>query len=189
MIEKLLTDTGAMLNGHFLLSSGLHSNKYIQCALLMQWPVVAEQVSKELAKLFVHTDVDVVVGPAMGGIVLVYEVARIIERRAIFTERENGEMVLRRGFSLSPCERVIVLEDVVTTGGSLMDTINLCKKNSAYIVDIGTIIDRSSKDINFGRPLHSLLKLEIKTWSKEDCPMCKDGVKLVKPGSREIHVE
>ena len=185
-LMQTLYRTSALLQGHFLLSSGLHSDRYIQCALLLQYPAISEQVGKDLADHFRQLDVDTVVGPAMGGILVVYEVARHLNKRAIFTERELGKMSLRRGFVLDPEEKVLVIEDVITTGGSLMEAIDVCKKYGANVVGAGAIIDRSIRPLDFGVPTSSLLRLEIQTWKKEDCTLCQQGIRLVKPGSREI---
>lgn len=185
-LMQTLYRTSALLQGHFLLSSGLHSDRYIQCALLLQYPAISEQVGKDLADHFRKLDVDTVVGPAMGGILVVYEVARHLNKRAIFTERELGKMSLRRGFVLDPEEKVLVIEDVITTGGSLMEAIEVCKKYGANVVGAGAIIDRSIRPLDFGVPTSSLLRLEIQTWKKEDCTLCQQGIRLVKPGSREI---
>jgi orotate phosphoribosyltransferase len=185
-LMQTLYRTSALLQGHFLLSSGLHSDRYIQCALLLQYPAISEQVGKDLADHFRKLDVDTVVGPAMGGILVVYEVARHLNKRAIFTERELGKMSLRRGFVLDPEEKVLVIEDVITTGGSLMEAIGVCKKHGANVVGAGAIIDRSIRPLDFGVPTSSLLRLEIQTWKKEECTLCQQGIRLVKPGSREI---
>ena len=185
-LMQTLYRTSALLQGHFLLSSGLHSDRYIQCALLLQYPAISEQVGKDLADHFRKLDVDTVVGPAMGGILVVYEVARHLNKRAIFTERELGKMSLRRGFVLDPEEKVLVIEDVITTGGSLMEAIAVCKKYGANVVGAGAIIDRSIRPLDFGVPTSSLLRLEIQTWKKEECTLCQQGIRLVKPGSREI---
>jgi orotate phosphoribosyltransferase len=185
-LMQTLYRTSALLQGHFLLSSGLHSDRYIQCALLLQYPAISEQVGKDLADHFRKLDIDTVVGPAMGGILVVYEVARHLNKRAIFTERELGKMSLRRGFVLDPKEKVLVIEDVITTGGSLMEAIDVCKKYGANVVGAGAIIDRSIRPLDFGVPTSSLLRLEIQTWKKEECTLCQQGIRLVKPGSREI---
>jgi orotate phosphoribosyltransferase len=185
-LMQTLYRTSALLQGHFLLSSGLHSDRYIQCALLLQYPAISEQVGKDLADHFRTMDVDTVVGPAMGGILVVYEVARHLNKRAIFTERESGKMSLRRGFVLDLAEKVLVIEDVITTGGSLIEAIDVCKKYGAEVVGTGAIIDRSIRPLDFGVPTSSLLRLEIQTWKKEDCTLCQQGIRLVKPGSREI---
>lgn len=185
---ETLYRTGALQQGHFLLSSGLHSDRYVQCALLLQYPAISSNVGEELASLFGDISVDTVIGPAMGGIIIVYEVARHLRKRAIFTEREQGKMVLRRGFSLEPGESVLVIEDVITTGGSVLEVIEVCNSFGAKVAGVGAIIDRSVKPLDLGVPLKSLLRLEIQTWKKEECPLCQQGIKLVKPGSREIPI-
>ncbi|MCR4432936.1 MAG: orotate phosphoribosyltransferase [Coprothermobacterota bacterium] len=183
---ETLYRTGALQQGHFLLSSGLHSDRYVQCALLLQYPGISSRVGEELAELFSDLQVETVIGPAMGGIIIVYEVARHLKKRAIFTEREQGKMVLRRGFSLEPEEPVLVIEDVITTGGSVLEVIDVCHAFRAKVMGVGSIIDRSIKSLDLGVPLKSLLRLEIQTWKREECPLCQQGIKLVKPGSREI---
>jgi orotate phosphoribosyltransferase len=183
---ETLYRTGALQQGHFLLSSGLHSDRYVQCALLLQYPAISSNVGEELASLFGEISIDTVIGPAMGGIIIVYEVARHLRKRAIFTEREQGKMVLRRGFSLEQGESVLVIEDVITTGGSVLEVIDVCHSFGAKVGGVGAIIDRSVKPLDLGVPMKSLLRLEIQTWNKEECPLCKQGIKLVKPGSREI---
>jgi len=178
--------TGALQQGHFLLSSGLHSDRYVQCALLLQYPNISARVGEELANLFTEFPVETVIGPAMGGIIVVYEVARHLKKRAIFAEREQGKMVLRRGFSLEPEEPVLVIEDVITTGGSVREVIEICNFYRAKVMGVGSIIDRSIKPLDLGVPTKALLRLEIQTWKKEECPLCQQGIKLAKPGSREI---
>ncbi len=187
-LMETLYRTGALQQGHFLLSSGLHSDRYVQCALLLQYPAISSKVGEELASLFSEIPVDTVIGPAMGGIIIVYEVARHLKKRAIFTEREQGKMVLRRGFSLEPGETVLVVEDVITTGGSVLEVIEVCTSLGAKVAGVGAIIDRSVKPLDLGVPMKSLLRLEIQTWKKEECPLCQQGIKLVKPGSREIPI-
>ena len=176
---------GALLNGHFKLSSGLHSEKYLQCALVLQYPDIAEELSKALAKNFSKDAVDVVIGPALGGVTLAYEVARAMGVRGLFTERQDGKMVLRRGFSISKGEKVLVVEDVVTTGGSTKEVIDLVKSFGANVVGVGSIIDRSGIKIDFGAPFKPLAKVEVETFQEDKCPLCKRQVPITKPGSRK----
>ena len=188
MTEKevlgLFEKSGALLKGHFKLSSGLHSEKYLQCALLLQYPDMAEKLSRALAKKFSPEKIEIVIGPALGGVTLAYEVARAIGARGLFTERQDGKMVLRRGFSISKGEKVLVVEDVVTTGGSTKEVVDLVNSFGADVVGVGSIIDRSSAGIDFGAPFKPLAKVEIETFEEERCPLCKKQIPVTKPGSR-----
>lgn len=185
-VQTLLTETGALLTGHFLLSSGLHSPNYVQCARLLQFPSVAEQIGKALAEklLAVAPAPDFVAAPAIGGIVIAHEVARALGVRCIFTEREQGEMTLRRGFAVDPGERAFVVEDVVTTGGSTRETMTALEKAGAVVIGVGSIIDRSSAPVDLGVPREALIELAIPTHTPADCPLCLTGLPAVKPGSR-----
>lgn len=188
MSEKEVLDLfvkhGALLTGHFRLSSGLHSEKYLQCALVLQHPDIAEKLSKALANNFSAEKIGVVIGPALGGVTLAYEVARALGVRGLFTERQGGKMVLRRGFSISKGEKVLVVEDVVTTGGSTKEVIDLVKSFGADVVGVGSIIDRSIAGIDFGAPFKSLAKVSIETFEEKDCLLCKKQMPITKPGSR-----
>lgn len=184
-ILKLFDKYGALLKGHFKLSSGLHSEKYLQCALILQHPEVAAKISRALAKKFSKEKIDVVIGPALGGITLAYEVARTVGARGIFAEREDGKMTLRRGFSISPGERVLVVEDVITTGGSTKEAIEVVKNSGGVAVGVGSIIDRNIAKIDFGIPDKCLAKIKIETFNGEACPLCEANVPLAKPGSRK----
>lgn len=181
---KAFQETGALRRGHFDLSSGLHSGVYFQSALVLQHPDRAEVLGRALAKdLAAHTP-EVVVGPALGALIIGWEVARFLSVRGIFTERQDGEMCLRRGFTLKPGERVVVVEDVVTTGGSTRETMEVIRAAGGDVVGIGAIVDRSGGALDFGLPFHALLSLPVETWRPEGCPECKAGVPLSKPGSR-----
>lgn len=219
MIEKevleLFDKHGAFLKGHFRLSSGLHSEGYLQCALILQYPEIAEKLAEALARKFQKEKIDLVIGPALGGITLAYEVARSLSLRGIFAERQPsassgcrpediegrqdgppartesscsraGRMVLRRGFSIAKGEKVLVVEDVVTTGGSTKEVIELVKSAGGIVIGVGSIIDRSSEKIDFGVRAEHLARIEIKTFSEETCPLCRTNVPIVKPGSRKI---
>lgn len=176
---------GALLEeGHFLLSSGLHSSCYIQCALVLQNPDLATYLGEKLAQYFRDYSIDVVVGPALGGILVAHEVARALKVRALFTEREQGVMCLRRGFSVEPGERVLVVEDVVTTGGSIQEVVVVMRAAGAQVAGIGTLVDRHTGCLNFNIPFRSLITLEIKTYPLELCPLCRKGKPLTKLGSR-----
>jgi orotate phosphoribosyltransferase len=183
-VLEIFTKNNALLTGHFKLSSGLHSEKYLQCALVLQYPDIAQKMSEALAEKFVVKP-DLVVGPALGGVTLAYEVARAMGVRGIFTERQEGKMALRRGFVIKPGEKVIVCEDVVTTGGSTKEVMDVIKELGGIVVGVGSVIDRSDRDPSFGVPFHSLAKVEVKTYKEESCPMCKSGSHAVKPGSRK----
>lgn len=175
----------ALLTGHFRLSSGLHSEKYLQCALILQHPDIAAKLSKELAAKFSKDKIDVVIGPALGGITLAYEVARVIGARGLFTERHEGKMVLRRGFSIEKGEKVLVVEDVITTGGSTKEVIDVVKSLGGQVIGVGSIVDRSSQNLDFAAPFVSLAKINIETFEEKDCPLCKKKIPVTKPGSRK----
>jgi len=177
---------GALLEGHFLLSSGRHSPVYFQCALLLQNPRRAENLCGRLARRFADRGVETVLAPAVGGILVAHEVARALGARAIFAEREDDRMRLRRGFSLRPGERVLLVEDVVTTGGSLREVQALAREAGAEVVAVGALVDRTAgRDPGFGMPLEALVRLDAPTYAPEECPECRRGLPLVKPGSRK----
>jgi len=180
----LFERSGALLTGHFKLSSGLHSEKYLQCALVLQYPDMAGKLSKALADKFSSEKIDVVIGPALGGVTLAYEVARALGVRGLFTERQDGKMVLRRGFSIAKDERVLVVEDVVTTGGSTKEVIELVKSFGGTITGVGCIIDRSAAAVDFGASFKSLAKVKVETFEEDKCPLCKNRTPITKPGSR-----
>lgn len=183
-ILKIFQETGALLQGHFLLSSGLHSSKYFQCALALQQPRYASLICKELAHKFKDDMVDCLVGLAYGGIIVSYEMARFLKVRSLFTERVEGKMTLRRGFAIHPKERVLVVEDVVTTGGSVKEVIDLINNLGADVIGVGTIVDRTGGRADFSVKYESLVKLDIGNFRPDNCPLCKQGILLVKPGSR-----
>lgn len=181
---KIFDKYNALLTGHFKLSSGLHSEKYLQCALVLQYPDAAEALAKELAKKFAGEKIDLVIGPALGGITIAYETARAIGVRGLFTERQEGKMVLRRGFSIKPGERALVVEDVITTGGSTKEVIEVVKSLAGQVIGVGCIIDRSATSIDFGTGFKSLAKIKVDTFKEGDCPLCKKNIPVMKPGSR-----
>lgn len=186
----LFVDTGAYLRGHFRLTSGLHSAEYLQCAMVLAFPEHAERLGQELASelksLAGNTSIDLTVAPATGGIVIGYEVARAFRVRSLFTERDpnTNEMKLRRGFEILPGEKAIVIEDVVTTGGSTREVIRLLQSAGADVLAAGSIIDRSGGEASLGVPRVALATLKPATYDPADCPLCKEGQPLVKPGSR-----
>ncbi|MDI3534900.1 MAG: orotate phosphoribosyltransferase [Thermosediminibacterales bacterium] len=187
-ILDVFKKTGGILEGHFLLTSGRHSGKYLQCALVTQYPEYTEMLCKKLADLFKHKKIDVVIGPATGGILISYETARHLGTRTLFTERENGVMKLRRGFSIKPGENVLVVEDVVTTGGSVKEVIDLVKAQKGNIAGVGLFVDRSGGKVDFGVETKALLSLEIESYPPDECPICRKNIPLVKPGSRRINL-
>lgn len=184
-ILNLFKETGALLEGHFLLTSGLHSPQYFQCAKVLQYPQHAQKLCWEIAFNFMSEKVNVVIGPALGGIVVAQEVARLMSCRAIFAEREEGKMTLRRGFEIKPGERALVVEDVVTTGGSINEVIDLVKNARANLIGVGFLVDRSQNRINFDVPKFSVIEMDVVTYQPGECPLCKKGIPLVKPGSRK----
>jgi orotate phosphoribosyltransferase len=174
----------ALLEGHFILSSGLHSNRYIQCALVLQHPRAAEQLGSELAARLRHLGASVVAAPALGGILVAHEVARALGVRAIFTERQEGAMTLRRGFNLAAGEPTLVVEDVLTTGLSTRETIQCVEQAGGKVLGAGALIDRSGGTVDLGLPRAALLTLQIQNYDPAECPLCKSGSPAVKPGSR-----
>jgi len=184
-LVEVFKERGALLEGHFRLTSGLHSNRYVQCARVLMYPDLAEELGKKIADKFSHLDLDVVVGPAIGGIVVAQEVGRALGVRAIFSEREEGKMTLRRGFEIKKGERVLVVEDVVTTGGSTKEVIDMVEGYGGVVVGVGSLVDRHRGELDFGVPFHPLIKLEIVNYSPDDCPLCREGIPVVKPGSRK----
>ncbi len=185
-ILEIFKKTGALLQGHFLLTSGRHSNIYFQCAKVLQYPGYTEQVCSILSDHFKDYKIDTVISPAMGGIIVGQEVARQLNVRSIFAEREDKKLILRRGFSINPGEKVLVCEDVVTTGGSVLEVINIAKNLGGEVVGIGYIVDRSNGKVDFGYPQKSTMKMEVISYLPDDCPLCKKNIPLVKPGSRKI---
>jgi orotate phosphoribosyltransferase len=185
-VLKTFEDCGALLKGHFLLSSGLHSPGYLQCALVCQHPGICARLCDELARELQGVPADVIAGPAMGGIIPAYELARALRVRGIFFERDdNGRMRLRRGFGLTVGERVIVAEDVMTTGGSVAEIVEAVEAAGAELAGIACLVDRGGARRFAGRPTVSLLQIEIPTYPPDECPLCKEGVPLAKPGSRK----
>ena len=185
-ILNIFKNTGALLTGHFLLTSGRHSDRYFQCAKVLQYPQHTEVLCKMISDNFKKFDVDTVIAPAMGGLVVGQEVARQLNKRFIFAEREDKKLTLRRGFTLDENEKVLVCEDVVTTGGSVFEVIDIVKSNNAKVVGVGFIVDRSNGKVNFGYPQFSTLKMEVVSYSPDECPLCREDIELVKPGSRKI---
>ncbi|MFH1310518.1 MAG: orotate phosphoribosyltransferase [Candidatus Omnitrophota bacterium] len=186
-IMEIFNKSGAYQKGHFKLSSGLHSGAYLQCALVLQDPAIAARLSSVLAEKITEQKPDIIVGPAMGGIILAYELARVLNARAVFTERDKtGKMCLRRGFHIFPGSKVLVAEDVLTTGKSVKEVIRLLKENGVTPLSIMCLVDRSGGKIDFDGIKHkSLLKLDIPVFEEQDCPLCQEGLPIQKPGSRK----
>ena len=185
-VLQVFRDCGGLLEGHFLLTSGRHSDKYMQCAKLFIQPEKAEALCAALALKLKDIKVDVVASPAIGGIIMGYIMAKHLNAKNVFAERENGKMALRRGFEISPKDRVLVVEDVVTTGGSVKEVIELVKECGATVAGVASIVDRSDGAVDFGAPYRALLSMEITSYEAADCPICKTGLPLIKPGSRKI---
>ena len=188
--EKVIDEfkqTGALLEGHFQLTSGLHSTVYLQCARVLQFPEKAESFARALAQKFANAGIQLVASPAIGGIIIGHEVARALGTRFIWTEREAGEMTLRRGFSVSPGERTLVIEDVVTTGGSTRETVKALKRAGAEVIAAASIIDRSAGTADVGVPRLALATLMVLAVEPDNCDACKMGEPVVKPGSRRFN--
>ena len=185
-MERIFKQTGLMLEGHFLLTSGRHSNRYMQCAKLFQYPEYSEMICKDLASRFAGQKIDLVVGPAVGGIIMSYEMARQFNVPNIFAERENGAMTLRRGFSIPEGAKVLVVEDVVTTGGSVREVMDIVAEAKAEVVGVCVVVDRSGGKIDFGVPFEAAYETEIQSYEPSQCPLCEQGLELVKPGSRKL---
>jgi orotate phosphoribosyltransferase len=183
-ILDIFHDTKALLEGHFQLTSGLHSTQYFQCARVLQFPKYLHLLSGEIARHFEYNEVEVVLSPAIGGIVVGTEVGRMLGARTIFAERKDGKMELRRGFEILPGERVLVVEDVVTTGGSTKEVIDLVNAAKGNLIGTGCIVDRSNGKVHFNTKQFAVLPMEVVTHQPGDCPMCKAGGTAVKPGSR-----
>lgn len=184
-IIAILKEYNALCEGHFLLSSGRHSGQYIQCALVLKEPKIAKELCQALACKFQDDGIDVVVGPALGGIIVAYEVAGALGVAALFTERQNNEMTLRRGFSIREGDRVLVVEDVVTTGKSVKEVIKVIEQCKGVVVGVGSLIERG-EEVDFGVSKKSLVSLQIENYEPLNCPLCRKNIPLVKPGSRKL---
>ena len=195
-ILNIFKKTGALLTGHFLLTSGRHSDRYFQCAKVLQYPKYIEVLCAMIADNFKDVKIDTVIAPAIGGLVVGQEVARQLNKRFIFAEREDKKLALRRGFTLDENEKILICEDVVTTGGSVFEVIDIVKNSKAEVVGVGFIVDRSKGKVNFGSsrqdgvltdyPQFSTLKMDVISYLPDECPLCREDVELVKPGSRKI---
>ncbi|MBW6514402.1 MAG: orotate phosphoribosyltransferase [Candidatus Syntrophosphaera sp.] len=184
-IKNILIGEGSILEGHFLLTSGRHSGTYVEKIRLLQNPQATERVCEMLAELLEPFEFDTVAGPAYGGIVLAFEVAKLLGKSFIFTQRKNEEMTIRSGFDLSEVKNVVVIEDIVTTGGSVKEVISCLKSRGIAIQAVAAIVDRSGGQADFGCPFLSLLQLDIPTWDAASCPLCLEGIALTKPGASD----
>lgn len=187
-VEEILKEAGVLLEGHFLLTSGRHSNRYLQCAKIFRNTKYSEELCAALAERYSDSGVEVVIGPAMGAVQMAYEVSRHLKCENFFTERDaDGKMTLRRGFQVYEGMKVLVVEDVVTTGGSVKEVIELVKAAGGNVVGVGSIVDRTGGKIDFGVPFKAVYSADVQSWEAQDCPLCKEGkLELVKPGSRKI---
>ena len=187
-IMRRFEEAGAIQKGHFKLTSGVHSDAYIQCAQVMQYPDFIHNLCSELGKKFKGEDIDVIVGPAIGAIIMAHVMAMVLGPwvRAIFTERENGKMTLRRSFEIKKGEKVLVVEDVTTTGSSAREVIDIVKSRQAKVVGVGALIDRSGGKVDFGIRYEKLLTIKMNTYEPDNCPLCKNKIPITKPGSRGL---
>ncbi len=186
-IMQIFSQTGALLEGHFILTSGRHSNQYMQCARVLQYPDHTETLARIIAGHYRDEQVDVVIAPAVGGILVAYEVARQLGVKAIFCERQEGRMMLRRGFTIEPGQRVLVVEDVITTGGSVQEVIDVVREWQGDVIGVGVLVDRSGGKVDFGIRTEAVLTLDIESFPAEECPLCREGkLPAVKPGSRSL---
>ncbi len=186
-VLEILKESEVLLEGHFILTSGKHSANYMQCARILQYPHFACELASIIVDAFKNEKIDAVIAPATGGIIIGYEVARQLGVNNYFTERENGEMTLRRGFKVDKGERVLVVEDVVTTGGSVVEVINLVKAAGGIVVGVGALVDRSMGSADFVAPFVASYKANVVAYEATECPLCKEGkVEAYKPGSRSL---
>lgn len=183
-IVEILRDCGAVLQGHFRLSSGKHSDTYFEKFQILQYPQHVQTLCSELADRFRAEQVSVVVGPTTGGVIIAYEVARQLGTRSIYAEREDNKRVLRRGFTLHEGERVLVVDDILTTGGSVREVLEMLEPYNVQVVGVGILVDRTGGQADIGVPLQSLLQLHVEAWQPEECPLCHRGEPLTEPGSR-----
>lgn len=182
-VEDLLIETSAIMEGHFLLTSGLHSPRYVEKFNVLQKPVYTEKLCRAMAEKFKDANIETVVGPVTGGILLAHETGKALGTRAIFTERENGKMTFRRGFTLHEGERVLIVEDIVTTGGSIREVIDVVKEHGGVPVAVSMLVDRSGGKATFGDvPSTALLHMDVQTYKPEECPLCKAGIPMTKRG-------
>ena len=183
---EILKEAGVLLEGHFLLTSGRHSGRYLQCARIFRNTRYSEELCAALAAHFKDDRVDIVIGPALGAVQMAYEVSRALGCENFFAEREDGSMTLRRGFAIEPGQRILVVEDVVTTGGSVREVLEIVRQAGGEIVGVGSIVDRTGGRIDFGVPFHSVISMEVESYEPSECPLCKAGAPApYKPGGRK----
>lgn len=185
-IMEVFRETNVLREGHFRLTSGRHSRQYMQCAQVLQYPRFTEMLCHELARRFKGEEIDLVIAPAIGGILIAYEIAKVLGTRSVFAEREDGKMTIKRGFAIEEDENVLVVEDVITTGGSVNEVVQLVREHGGNVIGVGLFVDRSGGKVHFGVKTEALLTMEIQSYDAEECPLCKDGVPLYKPGSRKF---
>lgn len=185
-ILGIFKQTGVLMEGHFLLTSGRHSDQYLQCAKVFRYPEYTEELSIALSKHFKNLKIDIVIGPAIGGIIFAYEMARCLNAKAMFAERQEGNMVLRRGFYIPEGANILIVEDVITTGGSVKEVIELVKGYKSNVAGVATLVDRSNGTVEFGAEYRAAITLDVKSYTPENCPICKSDIPLVKPGSRSF---
>lgn len=187
-VLEILKEAGVLLEGHFLLTSGRHSNRYLQCAKIFRQTKYSEELCAALAENFAADGVDVVIGPAMGAVQMAYEVSRALGCENFFAEREDGKMTLRRGFEVKPGMKVLLVEDVITTGGSVREVMELVKEAGGELVGVGSIVDRTNGKIDFGVPFRPVISVDVESWEPDECPLCKAGAPApYKPGSRKVN--
>ncbi len=185
-VIEVMKEAGVLLEGHFSLTSGRHSNRYLQCAKVFRNTKYSEELCSALAEQFQNDGISVVIGPAMGAVQMAYEVSRHLGCENFFAERVNGVFELRRGFSLEKGQRVLLVEDVVTTGGSVREVMELVKSFGGTVAGVGSIVDRTGGEIDFGVPYRAVISMKVESWEAEECPLCKQGLPVEKPGSRSI---
>ena len=185
-VIKIFEDTGALLHGHFRLTSGKHSDTYFQCAKVLQHPEHCERICSELSGFFKEFSIDTVIAPAIGGIVVAQELGRQLRKKSIWAEREDKSLTLRRGFVIEPGEKCLVCEDVVTTGGSVFEVMDIVKNHGGEVVGVAYIVDRSNGKISFGVPQKSVISLDVIAYEYNNCPLCEKNIPVIKPGSRKL---
>ena len=185
-IIELFKKTKVIQKGHFELSSGRHTDTYLQCAKIMQYPDYTNKLAKEIAELWSEENIDLVVGPAIGGIIISYAVASMMNSRNIFSERKDGEMQFRRNLDIKEDDKVLIVEDVVTTGGSVREVVNLLEDSKADIVGISSLVDRSNGEVEFNYPFKPLLELKVDSFKVDNCKLCQNNIEINKPGSKKM---
>lgn len=185
-VLEILNEAKVLQTGHFILTSGRHSDKYLQCARIFQNTKYSEELCRALAEKFAEKNIDVVIGPAMGAVQMAYEVSRSLKCENYFSEREDGKMTLRRGFKIHEGQRVLLVEDVLTTGRTVFEVMDMLKDTGAVIVGVGSIVDRTNGKVDFGVPFESVIKISVESYEPSECPICQEGkIPAIKPGSRK----